>query len=65
MATLNWWACNPSRVTQKFVKVDKVHEKKAADFNKVRFNIQLALKGKRVVTVSKEKNGKDFVLKLG
>jgi len=65
MASLTWWTCNKSKELQKFEREnkDKVHTK--PDFNRTRFYIALDAKGKRNIYLSKEKQGEDFVLKLG
>ena len=65
MAPLTWWACNKGNALQHFEKEAKNKDKSKPDFTKQRFLIKLLMKGNRNIYLSKEKQGKDFVLKLG
>jgi len=65
MAVLQWWACQSTKASQKFARVDKLKEKVTPDFFKQRFLIKLAAKGDRNLYLSKEKIGNEFVVKLG
>jgi hypothetical protein len=65
-ATLQWWNCTAGKASQKFEQRDKEKEKTGdVDFNLTRFQIKVEASGNRHIYLSKEKNGNDFVLKLG
>lgn len=65
MASLQWWNCTPGKLSQKFAKEEKNKEKTEVDFNRSRFQIKVEASGNRHIYLSKEKNGSEFVLKLG
>ena len=67
MASLQWWNCKPGKASQKFAQLDKDNEKTGEEinFNLTRFQIKTEASGNRNVYISKEKNGNDFVLKIG